>query len=66
MRRHINRRLDQLRHRLPAGCPVCRDWPRVWLLNEGDPEPPVCCSQCGRMRAGLVRVYLIGVDVADI
>jgi hypothetical protein len=62
----LARRLGQLRTRIPAGCPLCRDWPLVWLLNEGDPEPPGRCTQCGRIRTGLVRVYLVGVDVADI
>jgi hypothetical protein len=66
MRRPLVRRLDQLAHRLPVGCPVCREWPLVWLMNEGDPEPPTTCLQCGRVRSGLVRVYLVGVDVADI
>jgi hypothetical protein len=64
--RPLDRRLVQLRARVPAGCPVCREWPLVWLLNEGDPEPPKFCSQCGRIWTGLVRVYLVGVDVADI
>jgi hypothetical protein len=62
----MSQRLDRLRHRLPVGCSVCRDWPLVWLLNEGDPEPPESCPQCGRIWTGLVRVYLVGVDVADI
>jgi hypothetical protein len=62
----LGRRLDHLRTRIPVGCPVCRDWPLVWIMNEGDAEPPERCLQCGRMRTGLVRVYLVGVDVADI
>ena len=66
MRRGIEQRLNQLAHRLLAGCPICRDWPLVWLLNEGDPEPPACCPRCRRKWTGLVRVYLVGVDVADI
>ena len=66
MRRVIHRRIDQLAQQVPPGCAACRDWPHVWLLNEGDPEPPDGCDQCGRVRTGLVRVYLIGVDLANI
>lgn len=66
MTRHLDHRLAQLRTRIPAGCPACRHWPHVWILNPGDPEPPVQCDGCGRRFTGLIRVYLLDVAVADI
>jgi hypothetical protein len=62
----LNRRVQTLRDTLPDGCPACWDRPHVWLLNDGDPEPPERCDRCGRRFTGLVRVSLKGVDVADI
>ena len=66
MRLLIERRLDSQRDRLPEGCPACRAWPHVWLMTDRGPEPPECCDQCGRQFSGLTRVYLPGIDIADI
>jgi hypothetical protein len=45
---------------------MCRDWPHVRLLVEGDPEPPSTCEGCGRVVTGLTRVYVLGIDPAEI
>ena len=66
MSRDIDQRLTTLRSQIPAGCPACRDWPHVWIITEGDPEPPAHCDRCGRLFSGLIRVYVVGVSLADI
>jgi hypothetical protein len=58
-------RIQKLRARIGEGCPACKGWPLVWILGDDDPEPPAACSRCGRVFAGLVRVY-VGVDPDDI
>lgn len=60
MRQRTLARLRQLESRfaLPPGCPACANWPHVWLIGEGDPEPPLVCGECGRAFEGLIRVYI--------
>ena len=62
MRRGIEFRLDRLKMQIPEGCPACRNWPLVWIMNEDGPEPPNVCARCGCRVVGLVRVYVM-VDV---
>lgn len=50
---------------VPVGCPACRGWPVIWLVGEGDPEPPASCDKCGRAWANRVQVY-VGVRLADV
>jgi len=64
-RNGVRRRVERVRAQVPVGCSVCRDWPVVWLMGEGDPEPPEACGRCGRAWAGEVRVY-VGVRLADV
>lgn len=63
--RALRRRTEQVRWRVPVGCPACRSWPLVWLVGEGDPEPPWSCGQCGRPLAALTRIEL-GLRLADV
>ena len=50
---------------MPPGCPACRSWPLVWLIGDGDPEPPVACWTCGRESTTETRVYM-GVRMVDL
>lgn len=65
MRATTTARVARLRARCGEGCPACRVWPHVWLMGEGDPEPPGSCPGCGRAWRGLVRVY-VGVSLGDV
>ena len=54
-------RVDRLRARIGAGCPACRNRPRVRIPGEDGPESPKWCEACGRRVAGEVHVY-VGID----
>jgi hypothetical protein len=58
-------RIQKLRAKIGDGCPKCKAWPHVWILGDNSPEPVTECDQCGRVFAGLMRVY-VGVDPGDI
>lgn len=59
MRAGLTERVAKVRAVVPEGCAVCRAWPRVRFLMEGEPEPPKCCPACGRAWHGLTRVLVI-------
>ena len=44
---------------------ACRDWPLIYFLGKHHPEPPRSRDNCGRIFAGLIRVYL-GIDPNDV
>jgi hypothetical protein len=64
MRAGLAGRVAKVRAAIPAGCRACRGWPAVWLVGEGDPEPPAVCGRCGR--AAPLIVSLVGVRLGDV
>ena len=59
MRAGLTGRVAQVRAVISEECAACRAWPRVWLLRDGDPEPPTVCEACGGSWHGLTRVFVI-------
>jgi hypothetical protein len=47
MRAQMPLRVERLAERILTGCPVCREWPDVWLLGDDDSDPPEVCPECG-------------------
>ena len=52
MRAGLTGRVAKVRAVVPEGCAVCRGWPTVRYLREGDPEPPGMRAEVARADAG--------------
>jgi hypothetical protein len=61
-RSRITRRIEQVRERIPTGCPACRTPPPLVILHDGEPEPPTSCPACGRLYPGIRVIRITRVE----
>ena len=58
----LQRRLQQMRARLPEECTACRIPPPIVILHDDEPGPPDACPACGRVYTGITCVRLVRVE----